>query len=633
MGQKKASWILVFEDEFSGDKLDESKWFYNDLRGKFSKDNSNYGLNLQEGARVENGNLYLMANKSTSFFSNIVAEDHFICNEADDHYSQLDSVAKASCRNGVRGICDSFPELCANIILADGGKNRREFLYKQQELISHKSFRFGKFEMRFKLFNSPYKSKKSRGHWPAFWLFGWDNEIDIFEIDNTDKKNYKPNHWVYREDANYGVNYIKDRKTVLNTDDDEFHTVGVEWYPPGVYGEDDVIIWYIDGRAFFSSKFKNGKAKGKSLEGDVDPRSMNLILTVFVDHWRGASKRAWNGPPDSKTKWPYGMIIDYVKVWQYTEFEDECNPDFIEESCENLWYFNNIGTQHSWYDELSDGLLLSNNISFGSAGSGGCDSWEDGITVLRNSVSPPDVNKEEIYYLSPISNSLDLRACNKIVLKPSQFAVKEGAQFTAKIIENPIDCSDGSIQAMQLEGSIYYGAQFCADSSNPLRFRYNCADSYKATVFDPGHNLAVIHEENGFVDEYGLVYPWSGEGGDLTSGLYYLTIEVTNANETKTYQYNIDARFYNCNLVVTKFEVSPNPFTEMITVNFELDRSTDVQLAVIDAQGRMLLEQKYKGRPAGIYEEKLDLGQLPPGVYFCYINTAEDVNVRKLVKM
>ena len=212
---------------------------------------------------------------------------------------------------------------------------------------------------------------------------------------------------------------------------------------------------------------------------------------------------------------------------------------------------------------------MANNISFGS-GTPPCEEGEDVVMVTRNSVSPADVNEKDIYYLSPISNSLDLRACNKILLKPNRFSVKDGAQFTAKIIENPIDCSSGNIQPMQLEGSIYYGADFCIDSKNPLRFRYNCADSYKVKVYDPTHNLALIHQQEGRVDEYGLVYSWTGEGANDISGLYYMTIEVTNATETKTYQYNIDARFYKCNRVFENLVVSPNPFNESVKVTFEL---------------------------------------------------------------
>jgi len=231
---------------------------------------------------------------------------------------------------------------------------------------------------------------------------------------------------------------------------------------------------------------------------------------------------------------------------------------------ENIWY-------RDWKDmgEYGDGFVFGKNISIGS-GSPPCESSEDFFSILRKEVVPPGA-EPDVYYLDPFqSYSMHFRACNKILLKPNRFSVKDGAQFTAKIIENPIDCSSGNIQPMQLEGSIYYGADFCIDSKNPLRFRYNCADSYKVKVYDPTHNLALIHQQEGRVDEYGLVYSWTGEGANDISGLYYMTIEVTNATETKTYQYNIDARFYKCNRVFENLVVSPNPFNESVKVTFEL---------------------------------------------------------------
>jgi len=554
--QKQATWMLVFEDDFEGDELDKSKWFFPSDFWQIQKDNAPLTANSKDLVSVNDGLLRLSAEKVDPFKENAVTEDRYLCYEKINYYEQLGPQAQEACRTGVVGICDSFPEDCANILMNDGQPNLREYLYKAGNVFSRKSFRYGKIEMRFKMFNSPYNSKKATGHWPAFWMFGWDNEIDIFEIDNTQKQNYKAGTWVFRDGVGYGINYLHGAtRTAVNTDD--FKTVGVEWYPPGVYGEDDYVVWYVDGEAFLGNTLENSKSAGKPFpEEEVVPRSLHIrIGNSFAHQTKNAGH---NGPPNGNTMSPFGMLIDYVKVWQYVEFDENCNNDLIESSCENIWYESNIGPLHDWYEELSDGLIYNENVSFGSNGIG-CESWKDKVNIGRSSNSPPDVNEEEIYYLDPISNSLDIRACNSIILKPSNFSVREGAQFTAKIIEDPIDCSSGAIQPMQLTGSIFYAAQFCTDKTNTMRFRYNCADRYTAKVFSAGHNLSSVHESSGPVNEYGLIYPWSGEGAS-EDGIYYLEIEVHNETETKTYLYNVEAQFFDCDYAVTKMEVFPNPF-------------------------------------------------------------------------
>ncbi|MFT4666808.1 MAG: hypothetical protein ACI9XB_003775, partial [Gammaproteobacteria bacterium] len=313
------------------------------------------------------------------------------------------------------------------------------------------------------------------------------------------------------------------------------------------------------------------------------------------------------------------------------EFDENCNNDFIDTSCENLWYRSNIGPVNNWYEELSDGLIYNENVSFGSNGND-CESWKDKVNIGRFSTSPPGVDDSEIYYLDPESNSLDIRACNSIVLKPNNFRVQEGAQFTAKIIKDPIDCSSNSIQPMQLTGSIFYAAQFCEDKTNPLRFRYNCADSYSAKVFSAGHNLSTVHKSSGAIDEYGLIYPWSGEGSS-EDGIYYLEIEVSNDSETKTYLYNIEAQFFDCDYAVTKMEVFPNPFKNNIQTSFSLRKNTDVKITLSNINGQLLQAQEWKNRAAGDYIETFNTSQLNAGVYICSLHTEEEVVSKKVVKV
>jgi hypothetical protein len=77
--------------------------------------------------------------------------------------------------------------------------------------------------------------------------------------------------------------------------------------------------------------------------------------------------------------------------------------------------------------------------------------------------------------------------------------------------------------------------------------------------------------------------------------------------------------------------VSPNPFSNEITVGFHLEKSEHTTLIISDAYGRTLHESAIM-LPAG--EQRIRLApELTAGVYFVRLKVAEGEGTRRVVKL
>lgn len=196
-------WVLVFEEDFSGNSLDLSVW--NPVTG-VPRDpcfESQKAWHKPDNVIVENGLLKIISKQET------------LLNQCFDIW-----------------IDDGMQHFCSN------------FEYSTGEIWTKKKFLYGKFEARIKI-------PKGKRFWPAFWLFGgsvW-NEIDIFEFWNEDDilGNYDPNKLSKVHHMNVWYDYISDgngddcgTKYTGSDFSQNFHVFTVIW-------EKNKIEWYVDG--------------------------------------------------------------------------------------------------------------------------------------------------------------------------------------------------------------------------------------------------------------------------------------------------------------------------------------------------------------------------------------------------
>ena len=256
-----SKWVLIFNDEFDGNRLDNSKWytFYpNDTLGK--------------------------------------AEDCRVRNKEDQIYLDGNVIVE----EGILKLITKKEEV-------SWGKETRN--HSSGMVYSKDIFRdYGRFEIRCKI-------PKGMGYWPAFWLFGWSTEVDIFEFGGHRPRQvhmqvikWGKDKWIANsKKKKAGKDYSKD-----------FHTFAYEY-------NENVARFFVDGKEkFVVSRLvkKNGKSYKKCEldEGEYDvSRSyqryndpLNLIVNTAVAFDKGSFTNA----PNKKTKFPGVFEVDYVRVYK-----------------------------------------------------------------------------------------------------------------------------------------------------------------------------------------------------------------------------------------------------------------------------------------------------------------------------
>jgi len=275
-----SDWKLVWSDEFEGTELDKSKWdfdigngFYDyDAKSWISgwgNDELQYYTREPDNAFVRDGVLHIRVLKESM------------------QGSGYTSARLKTCKK------DGSPLLAR---------------------------RYGRFEFRAKL-------PTGQGIWPALWMLPLNDKYGKWpssgEIDVTEARGQEPTkvlgtlHFGARWPANAHVSadYVLPNGGTIA----DFHVYAVEWEP----GE---IRWAIDGHQYAaqsfwwsSSKTEGDKGANPTKESDLNPwpapfdQPFFLVMNVAV----GGN---FLGPPDRTTTFPAEMLVDYVRVYDKTEY-------------------------------------------------------------------------------------------------------------------------------------------------------------------------------------------------------------------------------------------------------------------------------------------------------------------------
>ena len=159
--------------------------------------------------------------------------------------------------------------------------------YTSGILISRDKFsqQFGRFIIRARL-------PQGKGFWPAFWLLPetqhFPYEIDVFEMLGHDPNTvYLTYHWAGRNGRPASRTFTYKSNHDYSSG---FHTFMVEWDP-------SEIAWYVDGIKQFS------------LDQNVPHEPLFMLVNLAVGGH-------WGGYPNSSTKFPGVMQVDYVRAYE-----------------------------------------------------------------------------------------------------------------------------------------------------------------------------------------------------------------------------------------------------------------------------------------------------------------------------
>jgi beta-glucanase (GH16 family) len=221
------------------------------------------------------------------------------------------------------------------------------------------NFKYGKYEIKCKI-------PKGQGFWPAFWLFGSEREIDIFEFfSKFDEFTISSHIWCN------GTSNPKYKNFSLGDLSLDFHTYTLEWTPHNLH-------FFVDGTKIWSiNRFINTAGQQLSVDcGDYLPSGVyfrskyvpqdNMSLIANLAIYAQSDSRH----PNSSTPFPSNFEIDYIKVWQReisTGLTDLCaNPKIIGNdvicSTQNQSYnFSGIQTNVTWSVSPNLTILTQNN--------------------------------------------------------------------------------------------------------------------------------------------------------------------------------------------------------------------------------------------------------------------------------
>lgn len=188
MMDEEKEWSLAWEENFSGDQIDFSKW---NVIPRNRYDWGKYMTDHEECIKIKKGHLYL------------------------------------------RGIKNEDPDKDPVPYLTGGLETKGKF-----------SFQYGKIEIRAKL-------EGAKGAWPAIWMladqpkygeYPRNGEIDIMERINFEKYVHQTVHTYYTLEMNGHNNPPNGQASPV--DPENFNVYGLEWHP-------DRLVFMINGEITF----------------------------------------------------------------------------------------------------------------------------------------------------------------------------------------------------------------------------------------------------------------------------------------------------------------------------------------------------------------------------------------------
>ena len=101
------------------------------------------------------------------------------------------------------------------------------------------------------------------------------------------------------------------------------------------------------------------------------------------------------------------------------------------------------------------------------------------------------------------------------------------------------------------------------------------------------------------------------------------------------FEANYDMSLSNTNAFIEQYDLAvfPNPFTNQLTIEFDLEESENVSIELFDVIGRSLHEENLGKLSSGQNKQLISTDNLPKGTYILKLQIGEQVINQKVVKM
>ncbi len=255
-------WNVIFEDNFNGNSLDQTKWSH-DL-----------GTGAAQG-------LWGWGNGELQYYQ-------------PDNTSLNNGILTIEAREETQGISDFYSGF-------------QPAYYSSSKILTRDKFEFkyGKVEARIKTIDG-------QGYWPAFWMLEggcWPEtgEIDIMEQWGNDGNTSITTGAAHLGNCGEGSNYIAWNNTISSGSyADDFHIYSVIW-------DEDFIQWYVDDVLLYSV---TPSSYPSEYNWPFNDGTWFLILNLAIT----------NSGPNANTTFPSGIQVDWVRVSQTNDVIGCTNP-------------------------------------------------------------------------------------------------------------------------------------------------------------------------------------------------------------------------------------------------------------------------------------------------------------------
>jgi hypothetical protein len=154
---------------------------------------------------------------------------------------------------------------------------------------------------------------------------------------------------------------------------------------------------------------------------------------------------------------------------------------------------------------------------------------------------------------------------------------------------------------------------------------YNCSDSLLhdawSRAFDPNFRASYNYTPTGAV----------GANDGINLNMYQWFIRQLNTATTTASASELEEGVPAAEIPKLTIAVNPNPFTSEVSAHISLDRSQKLFINLTDLTGRLI--QSANGIYAqGNSELKLNVSQLPKGIYLLKVSGENFTSTQKLVK-
>lgn len=254
----RSQWVLIFEDNFDGQTLDTSRWYT--CSGGWKR---THGVNepqyyKEENIVIDNGIAKLVAKREPGEYDAWVFD-----------------------ANG------------------QGHLEPRHLDYTSGWIETKGKYLYGLFEARIKM-------PAGTGFWPAFWLYGNGEEIDIFEINSDQPKRHHITIHNWPPKAKHG--FYATHWDNASSFSDEYHIFSLEWDPEKVVIRVDGIARRID--------YRHPRKVRPNSKYEINPLFPSHPQSVRINLAVAPENSSFAPPPNEKTVFPASMDVDYIRIYQ-----------------------------------------------------------------------------------------------------------------------------------------------------------------------------------------------------------------------------------------------------------------------------------------------------------------------------